>query len=122
LDTRGKILDGAALEPFLLAPGARVAIGHFDPLLASHARRLASARDGAASLVVLVADPPDPLLDARARAELVAALEAVDRVGLATPALLARVPAGALLRMEDDDLRDRDALRRRVRDKPREEP
>lgn len=91
--------------------------GHFDPVLAAHARRLADARNGARSLVVLITEPEEPLLDARARAEVVAGLEIVDRVGIATPDVVARVPAGSLRRMEDDDLRDRAGLVQLARDK-----
>jgi len=58
----------------------KLAVGHFDPLLAAHAQRLADAREGAAVLMVIVTDPPRPILPARARAELVAALTAVDYV------------------------------------------
>jgi hypothetical protein len=55
-------------------------IGHFDPLLAAHARRLQELAVPGTILVVAVSDPPDPLLPAGARAELVAALAAVDYV------------------------------------------
>ncbi len=118
MDTRSKILTADALARLAAGPGgARVATGHFDPLLASHARRLAAARDGVRPLIVLITDPADPVLDARARAELVAALESVDGVGVATPEILARVPATALLRLEDDDDRDRAAVTRLAHEK-----
>jgi len=60
----------------------KFAVGYFDPLLAAHARRLKDARANAAALAVIIADPPRPILPARARAELVAALEAADYVVL----------------------------------------
>lgn len=54
--------------------------GCFDPLIAAHALRLAELRCLHSGLVVVIADPPEPILPARARAELVAALSAVDFV------------------------------------------
>lgn len=56
-------------------------IGTFDPLLAAHGERLAELiNEAPVKLVVAVADPPEPLLDRRARMELVAALRVVDSV------------------------------------------
>jgi len=45
-------------------------------------RRLAGQREPGQALVVVVTDPPQPLLAQRARAELVAALSMVDYVVL----------------------------------------
>lgn len=53
--------------------------GYFDPLLAAHARVICRLPGPVA---VLLADPPDPLLPARSRAELVAALRGVSHVVL----------------------------------------
>ncbi len=78
MDTRVKII-AASEAARLVAEGATVVSGYFDPLLAWHARRLAGLkRDG--KLIVAIVDPPDPILPARARAELVASLRAVDHV------------------------------------------
>jgi hypothetical protein len=52
-------------------------MGYFDPLLADHARRLSELQR---PVVVVVADPPEPLLPLAARQLLVAALECVDCV------------------------------------------
>ncbi len=60
--------------------------GDFDPLLAAHARRVAECRRDGAELAVMIGEPERPLLAARARAELVAALRAVDYVCLGTEA------------------------------------
>jgi len=84
LDTRSKILASAA--------GLNVetlVIGYFDPVTAEHAARLAELGGG---LTVAIVDPPEPLLPARARAELVAALRGVERVivGDPRPSLVAR--------------------------------
>jgi bifunctional ADP-heptose synthase (sugar kinase/adenylyltransferase) len=58
----------------------QIVSGYFDPLLAAHAERLEAIKRPGARLVVALADPPDPILPARARAELVAALRCVDYV------------------------------------------
>jgi bifunctional ADP-heptose synthase (sugar kinase/adenylyltransferase) len=78
MDTRGKIvtkLEAARLA----AEGATVVSGYFDPLLASQARRLGDLKNGA-KLIVAIENPPRPILPARARAEMVAGLRAVDFV------------------------------------------
>lgn len=70
--------------------------GYFDPLLAEHVERIARARGEGLALVVEVTNPPQPLLEQRARAELVAALSTVDLVVL-----------GESERAMDTDIRDR---------------
>jgi glycerol-3-phosphate cytidylyltransferase-like family protein len=80
VDTRSKILSrDAALQ---LPPPLTLVTGYFDILRAEHARDLQHARDRAPAqpLMVVVLTPPNPLLSARARAELVAALRVVDYV------------------------------------------
>jgi glycerol-3-phosphate cytidylyltransferase-like family protein len=74
LDTRQKILDGEAV----------LVTGHFDPLTAEHARRLELLKQPGRALVVVITSPEQPILPARARAELVAGLAAVDRVFIAS--------------------------------------
>jgi len=78
--------------------------GCFDPLLSGHARRLESIRGGAAALMVVIVEPERPLMTARARAELVAGLAAVDYVVVpgeeGFEALLARLPAAEVTREE----------------------
>ncbi len=112
MDTRTKILDPAkALEVArrLRSEGKtlKVVIGHFDPVLAGHARRMANLSDGSAALMAIVADPPQPILAARARAELVAALAAVNYVALPGDApledFLAKLEAAELVRAEAAD-------------------
>ncbi|HSW49850.1 MAG TPA: hypothetical protein VLH09_06720, partial [Bryobacteraceae bacterium] len=83
MDTRTKILDPAgALEVArrlrLERRRLKVMVGCFDPVLAAHARRVLDFAAGSAALMVVLADPPRPILVASARAELVAALAAVD--------------------------------------------
>ncbi len=81
MDSRDKIQTPAAATP--LPPGALVVSGSFDPLLAAHAAALQRLRQDAPALAVVLDEPPQPILPARARAELVAALACVDRVYLA---------------------------------------
>jgi hypothetical protein len=91
-------------------------VGHFDPLLASHVRRLQEAVNDSGPLVVVVTDPPDPLLPGRARAELVAGLAMVDWIAVASPEQAAAEPAPGwqTIREEGGDLERRDALIRHV--------
>ena len=78
MDTRTKIVSRQ--EALRLAEaGATVVSGFFDPLIAGHAQRLQELKN-AAPLLVLIATPEDPILPARARAELVASLAVVDHV------------------------------------------
>jgi glycerol-3-phosphate cytidylyltransferase-like family protein len=79
VDTRDKILEAPRLE---FARPLVVVTGYFDVLRAGHARDLQRAREeaGAATLLAIVLPSPTALLPQRARAELVAALRAVDCV------------------------------------------
>lgn len=62
-------------------PGAWVLVtGHFDPLLAAHARRLGELARPGKKLMAVVTTPANPILPAAARAELVAGLAIVDQV------------------------------------------
>ena len=103
VDTRTKIVP-ATEAARLAAFGATVVSGYFDPLLPSHADRLKCLKRPGAPLVVLIADPGDAILPARARAELVAALRVVDYV--------AESPDGIQPhhRLEEEDQRRREEL------------
>ena len=79
MDTRTKIID-AAQARLIASQGATVVSGYFDPLVASHAERLAGLKKQGAPLLVLIATPADAILPPRARAELVAGLAVVDYV------------------------------------------
>jgi len=117
VDTRTKIItpeDAAAL-----AHGDRPAVlvtGHFDVLLAAHVRELVRVRGGLPDGVLLVAltMPEQPVLDARARAEMVAALEVVDYVvsldDQQMEALLAAFPAGTVRLEADHEQRRRELI------------
>ena len=85
MDTRDKIITAPQAVEIALrlrerGKSVKVVTGCFDPVLAGHARRLEELRGDAETLVVLVTEPPRPILPARARAELVAALAVVDYV------------------------------------------
>jgi bifunctional ADP-heptose synthase (sugar kinase/adenylyltransferase) len=96
LDTREKIID-AAQAARIAASGATVISGYFDPLIASHAERLAELKPAGATLLVLIATPPDAILPAAARAVLVAGLRAVDYVAEHVDGLSANI------RLEEED-------------------
>lgn len=91
MNTREKILSGAAAAARIAewrAAGqdVQVAAGWFDPLLAASAEILAAWKRPGAQLVVLITDPPEAILNLRARAEMVAGLRVVDAVAPAAEA------------------------------------
>ena len=79
MDTRTKIID-AAQAARIAQNGATVVSGFFDPMIATHAERLAAVKREGTPLLVLIATPPDAILPALARAQLVAGLSVVDYV------------------------------------------
>ena len=121
MDTRTKILtwvEAVATARRLRREGQpiKLATGWFDPVLAGHARRLEALRDGSVPLMVVVADPRSPILPARARAELVAALRVVDYVVLPEKGclehLLTQLEAAEIARGEaEDEQLTRDLIR-----------
>jgi glycerol-3-phosphate cytidylyltransferase-like family protein len=86
LDTRTKIVEGDEAAK-LAAAGAFVVSGYFDPMVASHARSLAALKRDGKPLLVLITTPVNPILPARARAELVASLNVVDHVAEIVPGI-----------------------------------
>jgi predicted secreted protein len=118
VDTRTKIVDRAGAERSAAAgQPLTVVTGYFDPLTAAHAERLGALAGAGRPLLVVVRTPEEPLLAARARAELVAALAAVRHVVVEEGdcAWVERLPAARLVREEDADLERRRALVARVR-------
>jgi glycerol-3-phosphate cytidylyltransferase-like family protein len=110
LDTREKIIDLAAATG--IAAGWRgrgvrwkFLAGYFDVLTPAHVRGLPVG----GALMAAVLDPPDPLLPARARAELAASLRMVDYVVLLEGALLdqalEQLQPDEVIRAEIADLR-----------------
>lgn len=92
-----------------------VITGHFDPLTAAHARRLAGLQRNFYKIVAIVTNPPEPVLSLSARAELVAALAAVDYVIAAqdntVAEIVARLKPDEVIHEESADLeRTRDLI------------
>jgi bifunctional ADP-heptose synthase (sugar kinase/adenylyltransferase) len=118
VDTREKILTvAAAVEAArsARANGRRVSLvtGYFDPVLAGQARRLAEIAEPGGVLLAVVMEPERPILPARARAELVAALAVVDYVAPAEAA--SQIVADRIFREEEADLRRAQELIFRIR-------
>jgi hypothetical protein len=104
VDTRKKIVDG--LEAVKIATsGATVVSGYFDPMIAWHARWLASFKKPARPMLVLIATPENSILPAPARAELVASLRVVDHVAEYSAELSEAIAAGAgsVIHLENQD-------------------
>jgi len=123
MDTRGKIIDcerAAALAAKLRADGASITVvtGYFDVLVAGHVRRLRQVASEAAKLFVVVLDPPAPVLAARARAEMAAALAMVDYVvpagNQSAEGLLSRFADSEIVREESADLLRAERLNQHV--------
>jgi hypothetical protein len=98
MDTRKKIID-AVQAASVAADGDTVVSGYFDPLIASHAERLAKLKPDGAKLLVLIATPANAILPAAARAELVAGLRAVDYVAELADGVIPHIR----LEQEDDE-------------------
>ncbi len=81
MDTRTKIINAAELAHI----DGLVVSGCFDPITAEHAERLAQLQQPGRKLLVLITDPPDPILPSLARAQIVAGLKVVDQVAVAGP-------------------------------------
>lgn len=114
LDTRQKIRSAGSIENLSREFGTHAVMVHtaMDPLTLAHARRLKElAGPEGRAVVVLLADPPEPLLPQGARAELAAALDCVTAVvtGL-DPARLAEVPPSCLVDEQAPDLERRHSL------------
>ncbi|HEY6391002.1 MAG TPA: hypothetical protein VIX89_06980 [Bryobacteraceae bacterium] len=82
MDTRSKIIPREEARQRTSNTRVLWLAGHFDPLLAEHARRLRERAAPGQTLIVEITNPENPLLSQQARAELVAALAAVDYVVL----------------------------------------
>jgi bifunctional ADP-heptose synthase (sugar kinase/adenylyltransferase) len=118
VDSRPKIVAASQASERLAELASPVIVsGYFDPLLVSHAHRLEAARQPGRALAVIVNDPPDPVLSQRARAELVAALAAVDLVVL--PDAGRRNLPEAAVRYEARDLEESTAFTAFVKERQR---
>jgi len=119
VDTRNKIISLREAEEVAVREQNRgkrlvVDVGYYDPVIAEHARRLESLRGDECVLLAVVVDPPAPLLGTRARAELVAALRAVDYVAMtesqSLAEFLALLKGTTINRSEQTDLELRQRL------------
>ena len=107
LDTRSKILTLSE------AAGRQVTtlvVGYFDPVVAAHVSRLLALKG---PVTVSLLDPPEEILPARARAELVAALGCVDTVIIGDARSL--VSAARTIDFTAADLQTRQELVERIR-------
>jgi glycerol-3-phosphate cytidylyltransferase-like family protein len=107
VDSRSKIVDAREATE-IAAGGATVVSGYFDPMIAWHARWLSSFKKPGQKMLVLIATPEHPILPARARAELVAALGIVDHVAEYSEEVMTSIAAtggdaGAVIRVEAQD-------------------
>jgi bifunctional ADP-heptose synthase (sugar kinase/adenylyltransferase) len=100
VDTRTKIVAAAEAARIARA-GATVVTGYFDPLLAAHAERLAGLKREGLPLLIAIADPENPILPSRARAELVAGLAVVDYVAESADGLTPGLTQTCRLEQED---------------------
>jgi bifunctional ADP-heptose synthase (sugar kinase/adenylyltransferase) len=113
LDTRSKIVSWEDAKRFALDRRAAIVVGHFDPLVVSHVRNLATIRSRHDAVVAVVTNSEKPILPARARAEMLSALRLVDRVvnpGEYPLDELERIPGVNVLREEVEDRRRLESL------------
>ncbi|MBV8071040.1 MAG: hypothetical protein JO270_14115 [Acidobacteriaceae bacterium] len=83
MDTREKIVPISHLANRMAGHSWLAIAGLFDPLTLAEAKRLAAAGRNGRKLLAIVVEDDDRLLDADARATLVAALRTVDLVTVA---------------------------------------
>jgi hypothetical protein len=80
MDTREKILPTSSLSQLLASGEWSVVAGVFDPLTVVQARRFAGLCKPSRKLLALVVESAETLLEANARAALIAGLREVDAV------------------------------------------
>ena len=107
LDTRSKIMT---LSEATGRQATTLAVGYFDPVVAAHVSRLLALKG---PVTVSLLDPPEEILPARARAELVAALGCVDTVIIGDARTL--VSAARTIDFTAADLQTRQELVERIR-------
>jgi hypothetical protein len=122
VDTRTKIIELEQMRERLLAPAPPrvLVLGHFDPVVYTNAARMRQLAAEYGPLAVCITSPVDPLLPARARAELAAALDCTDFVTIADhgdTAILTSIPGLTVIDESHDDLRRREALMTLVRER-----
>jgi hypothetical protein len=80
MDTRGKVVVSETARALLGEGVWVVVVGLFDPVTALQAKRLSAFRRPGRKLMAIVEPGENPLLNAEARAALIAALTSVDAV------------------------------------------
>jgi hypothetical protein len=108
VDTREKIVPLKKLASRMAGHSWLAVTGLFDPLTATEAKRLAAAGCNGRKLLAVVLESDDALLEAEARAALVAGLRIVDLVTIAaTPDWRRAVPPDMELGIIEDVAADR---------------
>ena len=101
MDTREKIVNVDAARA-LLAQGGWIAVtGLFDPLTAVQAKRISGFRRPGCKLMAIIERAKNPLLEADARAALIAALKDVDAVTITDSARAVVSPTEQIELIED---------------------
>ena len=127
MDTRNKIItlgQASRIAADLRDRGVRwkLVTGYFDVLTVDLVRRLREV-SGGATVIAGVLDPPEPLLGARARAELAAGLSMIDYVlplqGSGIEQVLDELRPDAIVREETADRRRQAALMEHVQRRQR---
>jgi hypothetical protein len=106
LDTRTKIVEPRSLPS---GGSVMVIVGYFDPIYAAGVRAIRELAPAESLVLAAIADPPEPLLPLRARAELAAALDCIDYVTTDIDAAMA-LPEAKVSDIRSDDLRRRNEL------------
>jgi hypothetical protein len=108
MDTREKILPVGSLSQLLASGGWSVVVGLFDPLTVVQARHLAAWRKQGRKLLAIVLEGEDTLLEANARAALIAGLREVDAVTIAAPdGWHSLIPRDARIEIVEDEAQER---------------
>lgn len=117
LDTRHKIVTPAEIRrdgrPLCLVAA------FFDPMHAGQLSRLREVCPAGSMIVVAIDDPPEPLLDRRARTELAASLAFVDYVVAEPGSALAELAPGLFIDQRPFETECSTRLRSRVVDRHR---
>jgi len=87
-------------------------VGHFDPLVAAQAARVAAVRG---TVVAVVTDPPNPILPLEARVVLAAGLSSVKYAVAADVDQVSQIPVDRLVDERAAHLTEREALGKHVR-------
>jgi hypothetical protein len=108
MDTREKIIPSGSILELLASGEWSVVVGLFDPLTVVQARRLAAWRKQGRKLLAIVLEAEDTLLEANARAALIAGLREVDAVAIAAPdGWRSLIPRDSRIEIVEDEAQER---------------